>query len=111
MTEADPIQLERRRHERRPVERACKLIHPSSLRYLAARTRDLSSGGALLELPAERPLAVGDRVDVLVDWDSRGLVSRGSTVGATVVRVGDSGPERQSVGVEFDRELGATLAA
>jgi hypothetical protein len=111
MADAETMSIERRRHERRPVERACKLIHPATLRYLAARTRDLSCGGALLELPHDRPLVVGDRIDVLVDWDSRGLVSRGAMLAATVVRLDERDPEHQRVGVEFDRELGVILAA
>jgi hypothetical protein len=108
----ETVCVERRRHSRTAVERSCKLLHAPTLRYLSARTCDLSPGGALIELWHERELAVGDRVDVVVDWAARGLVNRGAMVGATVVRLGERDGARQRVGVRFDRpEPAVTLAA
>lgn len=109
--EPDSVCVERRRHERAAVERPCKLLHAPSLRYLSARTRDLSPGGALLELSRQREIAVGDRVDVLVDWAARGLVNRDAMLRATVVRLGERDGDYQRVGVAFDREFAVTLAA
>lgn len=109
--QTETILIERRRHERRVLERGCKVLHARSLRYMAAQTRDLSPGGALLDLASERPLSVGDRIELLVDWDGHGVGARSAMVGATIVRVGERPDRRQRVGVAFDRDLGVTLAA
>lgn len=103
--------VERRRHERREFERPCKVLHAPTLQYMAAETCDLSRGGALLELSHHRCLAVGDRIDVLVDWEERGLVSRSGMMPATVVRLGERDGLRQRVGVEFDGPLAMSKAA
>lgn len=102
---------ERRRHTRVECTRPCKLLHPASMRYMAARTLDLSSSGALLELSHHRPLHAGDRVDVLVDWDQRGVVARDTTLEATVVRLGPAENSRQQVGVAFCADQSVPLAA
>ena len=103
---------ERRQHARLECKKPCKLLHPASMRYMAARTLDLSSGGALVEISHHRPLQTGDRVDVLVDWDQRGVVARDTTLEATVVRlVGPTEGTRRRVGVSFHAGQAVPLAA
>lgn len=102
---------ERRKQARVECARPCKLLHPASMRYMAARTIDLSSGGALLEVSHLRPLRAGDRVDVLVDWDQRGVVARDTTLEATVVRLAPAESSRQRVGVSFREGQAVPLAA
>lgn len=108
---SEEVCVERRRYERRPFGRACKLLHEPTLQFMAAQTRDLSSGGALLELSHHRKLGIGDRVDVMIDWSSRGLVDSQAMIGATVVRIGGDEGLLQRVGVRFDRELTVAQAA
>lgn len=108
----DPAdRMERRRHERAELQKPCKVLHAPTLRYMAAETRDISRSGALLELSHHRTLSVGDRVDVLVDWATRGIVDRSAMVGATVVRDGGREGLRQRIGVVFDSELTTERAA
>lgn len=102
---------ERRRHERHECARPCKLLHPASMRYMAARTVDLSPGGALIEVRSYRPLRAGDRVDVLIDWDERGVVGRDLTVPAEVVRASAEEVSSQRVGVAFIVEQAGAAAA
>lgn len=106
-----PICTERRRAPRLECKRPCKVLHPASMRYMAARMVDLSTGGALLELSQHRPLQAGDRVDVLIDWDERGMIARDATVEAKVVRLSDAEGLRQRVGVSFLTEQAVPLAA
>ncbi|VAX42459.1 hypothetical protein MNBD_PLANCTO03-1242 [hydrothermal vent metagenome] len=103
--------IERRRHERIEIKRPCKVLHNPTLRYMAAKTQDLSPGGAMLELSHHRPLAVGDQIDLLVDWDETGIVNKQTMLAATVVRVGESEGLRQRIGIAFDREQSVTMAA
>ena len=103
--------IERRRHERREIKRPCKVLHAASFRYMAAYTQDVSPGGALLELSQHRPLTIGDRVEVLVDWHQHGIVSQQAMLPARVVRVGEREGLRQRVGVQFDGEQAIALAA
>jgi hypothetical protein len=107
----DNICIERRRHERRELKRPCKILHSPTFRYMAAHTCDVSPGGAMLELSQHRPLAIGDQVDVLVDWHGHGIVSQRAMLGARVVRLGERDGLRQRVGIRFDREQAITLAA
>jgi hypothetical protein len=110
-THATNVCTERRRFERVPCARPCKVLHPASMRYMAARTLDFSPGGALLELSQHRPLRSGDRVDVMIDWDQRGVVGRETTREAVVVRTGEPEGLRQRVGVAFLAEQAAHAAA
>lgn len=105
------ICVERRRHERRELARPCKVLHTPSFRYMAARTCDVSPGGALLELSQHRPLAVGDPVDVLVDWAQSGLVTQQAMLRATVVRLGKHEGLRQQIAVRFERDQALAVAA
>ncbi|MCG3123582.1 MAG: hypothetical protein GIKADHBN_02003 [Phycisphaerales bacterium] len=94
---------ERRRHARRSVSKPCKLFHCPSRRYLAARTCDLSSGGALVHLENGRPLSPGEEVLLVVDWTGRAVLPSDRMVHGTVVRVAGAIGRHQSVGVQFAR--------
>lgn len=107
----DNICTERRRHERRELKRPCKVLHAATFRYMAAYTCDVSPGGAMIELSQHRPLAIGDQIDVLVDWNEQGIVSQQAMLPARVVRLGEHEGLRQRVGVQFDREQALVAAA
>jgi len=110
-TTDNTVCIERRRHARLEIKRPCKVLHNPTLRYMAAQTQDLSPGGAMLELSHHRPLAVGDQIDLLVDWDETGIVNKQTMLAATVVRVGACEGLRQRVGITFAHEQAVTMAA
>ena len=51
---------DKRAHKRFAVERPGKVFRRSTYQYLAARSRDLSLGGALLEVESDRPITAGE---------------------------------------------------
>lgn len=77
----------RRKFERVPMDNPAKVFHRGSWRYIAARTRDISDGGLLLELPADKPVAIGDMVDVAIGRVGVGVLRSDEFVWAKVVRV------------------------
>lgn len=78
---------ERRAHPRRSVSVEAKVIAPGWARYAAARTGDLSEGGALLRLSTpESRLIPGQRVRVAIG--GTGVVRAADLREASVVRVG-----------------------
>lgn len=89
---------DRRAHVRIPFEAEAKIIAPGWSRYARAVWRDVSAGGASVELrdkPGRHPMP-GDRVRLAL---GAGVVRGESLIGATVVRLGQDGRE---VGVRFD---------
>jgi len=90
---------------------------------MTAQTRDVSQGGALLEIKHSRTLSVGDAVDVLIDWQRQGVLRRAATEPAQVVRVktisddthsessADNAVAVQLVGVAFDENISLSSAA
>lgn len=111
ITRPSTSETDRRRHERRPFERPCKVLHAPTLRYLAAETMDLSSGGLLIELAQQRMLHVGDRLDVMVDWARHGIVESAKMLPATVAWIDTPSDHGQRVGVAFEDELTVSQAA
>jgi len=115
--------FERRRYERVSMNRACKVLQAATHQYMAAQTRDVSQGGALLEIKHRRTLSVGDAVDVLIDWQGQGVLRTAATEPAQVVRVktisDDTHPESsadntatvQLVGVAFNQNISLSSAA
>src|SRR5436190_1600664 len=67
--------IEKRGAARVALERPAKVFHLGSQRYLGARTRDISGAGVLLCVEGARRLRVGDRVEVMVQWGRRALLS------------------------------------
>lgn len=92
---------ERRRNKRFRITRDGKIYRPEARQYLAAQTRDLSVGGALLEVDAERPFAPGDRVEVAVASTDSGVVRDDAMVSAIVVRADALGGRRQTIAVRY----------
>lgn len=92
---------ERRRNKRFRITRDGKIYRPEARQYLAAQTRDLSVGGALLEVDAERPFAPGDRVEIAVAPTDSGVVRDDAMVSAIVVRADALGGRRQTIAVRY----------
>lgn len=97
-----PAARERRQHARQVVTRPCTLFRRRTQRFVAARTVDISHGGALVEVESPRPLVEGETIDVGVAWTSSPLITQDSLVEAKVVRVVEQRPGRQTVAVRFD---------
>ncbi|MCH9057733.1 MAG: PilZ domain-containing protein [Planctomycetes bacterium] len=92
---------DRRFHERRTVCRRCKIVHRDSLHFANALTRNLSEGGALLEVDSHRPLCPGDEIEVGIEQDERGFIGAEELIFARVVRSGSFGESRQLIAVEY----------
>lgn len=102
---------ERRRHERVPIRRACKVFHRGTWRYLSGATCDASAGGVLVEMDTPRDLTPGDPVDVAVATEL-GVVLRGEEfVAGKVVRVQESEGGRLRVAVKLIRPLNVPVPA
>lgn len=102
---------ERRRNKRFRITRDGKIYRPEARQYLAAQTRDLSVGGALLEVDAERPFAPGDRVEIAVASTDSGVVRDDAMVSAIVVRAVALGGRRQTIAVRYTGPRQAARAA
>lgn len=102
---------DRRRHARLAVSRRCKVFHRPTRQYFPATTRDVSSGGALIEIGSPRPLAAGDELDVVIDWTGKTVLPSEALSRAHVVRVADESPgASQAVAISFDRRAADALA-
>jgi hypothetical protein len=86
-----------------PLDRPAKVFHRGTWRYIAGRTKDVSDGGVLLELPADRPLAVGDMVDVALGRPGVGVLKGDEFVWAKVVRVSATGRGTNLAAVSLTR--------
>lgn len=106
-----PPHEERRRNKRFRIARDGKVFLPGPRQYLAAQTRDLSVGGALLEVETDRPLATGDAVQVAVASTDSPLVRDDALVHAVVVRAESLGARRQAVAVRYTGARAAARAA
>jgi hypothetical protein len=94
---------ERRRDARLALQRPVKIQCAQTGRYLAGRTRDLSAGGALLEVDHPSLLVAGQRLRVGVGWTSQQMLLRQDDLAqATVVRSLALGAT-QTVAVCFDQ--------
>lgn len=98
---------ERRRHRRFGIERDGKVYAPDTRTYSPARTRDLSVGGAMLEVDADRPFTPGQRVDIAVASSTDGIVRNESMVQAVVIRADALRGKKQTIAVRY---LGAQRA-
>lgn len=78
---------DRRQNVRHLLDRPVKLRCKQTGRYLAGRTRDASSTGALIEIDHPSLLVTGQCVSVGIAWSSRQvLLTNTDLVDATVVR-------------------------
>ncbi len=94
-------EADRRIHHRAPADLACKLLRPAIGRYLAARTADVSAGGALLEVLTSRPVTAGEDIEIGVCWAPAGVLTSRDLAAATVVRAGPVLRGSQLVAVRF----------
>jgi hypothetical protein len=93
---------DRRLTRRLSVSKPCKVFRRGTQRYLAARTNDVSAGGASLEVESSRAVSAGERLDVGVAWSRSPILLEDALVEARVVRVGAFSEGRQFVAVAFD---------
>lgn len=106
---------ERRRAARIDVARACRVRRQAGLAFGTARTINMSTGGALLEVDSTRPIAPGERLAVAVAWDSGPLVGSSSFVPARVIRATEAASDqgtsrRQQVAIQFEAAEAALAA-
>lgn len=98
----DSSALDRRQYQRVAADVECKVLYPAAARYLAARTRDVSSGGVALTIVTHRPLKIGDAVRVAVDWSHQGLLDADGMIRGRVVRADPMLERIQRIAVVFD---------
>ncbi|MBX3364898.1 MAG: PilZ domain-containing protein [Phycisphaeraceae bacterium] len=75
---------ERRRSPRVPSDRACKLFHAPSLRFLPGRTRNQSADGFLIDIPPTNTLHPGDPLRFALD--DHPLLAHDALAPARIVR-------------------------
>lgn len=108
---------DRRKYTRHNADLGCKLLRPSLARYLAARTDDISCGGAMMTIETTRPLIEGEQIEIGVSWKPSGLIRTRNLVPATVVRATPLLDNRQRIAVAFEQpqaeaeSLAAAMAA
>ena len=95
---------DRRRHTRWAMVRACKLRRSSTIAFEAARTRDISPGGAKLITMGTKKYAIGDRVELAVTWSDEAVVHQDSMIVGRVVRV-TSAESGQTIALEFEQPM------
>ena len=113
-TEAVPD--ERRRGLRIRQSRPVKLFEPTSARYFAGQTCDVSSTGLRIELPPSMPVRTGNVINIHVGLSEAGepLANRRSMLPARVVWLArrlQNGQPKMTVGVEFVASISAHLDA
>lgn len=107
-----PIPIgDRRRHKRFNVQRAGKVFRRSTQQYVPAGCKDLSFGGALLEIESERSIGIGEIVDVGLAMSNKAVVPSASLLRGIVVRSEALGEQRQLVAVRYLHREGLAEAA
>jgi len=83
-----PSEPDRRAHARYPLDRWCKLGRPGSTRYAPGQIVDISRSGICVELrpSAQGSLSPGERIELIVDWESRGVLADPPRTRGLVVR-------------------------
>jgi PilZ domain len=102
---------ERRGHPRRALIRPCKVRVAKSGKFVAASTRDVSSGGALLVLDRRANLTPGDEIEFGIAWNSGVIIRADEMAHGRVVRVVAEGGQTESVAVALTAQQRAALAA
>lgn len=103
---APTVEGERRRHVRMPLSRSCKIHEPQSGRYIIATTHDISTGGALIEVPRVLSLRPGETIHVGVAMKRRDALLRGTDMlKAAVTRALHTVDDRTMIGLQFDEPL------
>lgn len=102
---------ERRGHPRRELTRPCKIRLGRSGKYVAGRTRDISSGGTMIMLDRRVNLSPGDDIEVGIAWTDSGLIRADDLVPGRIVRVART-DDTEAVGVALEtHQASAALAA
>ena len=92
---------DRRKHRRFNVARPGKVFRRATQQFAAAQSRDLSFGGALLEVESPRLFNVGEIVELGLTLRGSAVVDSKSLVQGIVVRVRQVDPLRQSIAVRY----------
>ncbi|MGQ0627125.1 MAG: PilZ domain-containing protein [Phycisphaerales bacterium] len=100
-----PLKIrDRRVADRTPVHRPCKLQRRAGSPFDQARTINLSTTGALIELRTSRTIPVaGEELAVAVAWTPSPLLKTGDLVPARVIRATPREPLTCEVAIEFLR--------
>jgi hypothetical protein len=101
---------DRREHARLILTRPCKIYHIASRRYLPGFTSDVSDGGSLIAVKSDRPLVIGDVVDVAIGWERGAVIAAGDMVRAKVVRISDLPSSGQAVALRYEPRAAASTA-
>ena len=98
-------EMERRDHQRPPIERPCKLYVPRCAKYVSGSTWNLSRGGALLQVDRRTPIEPGDHLYLGIAMKrSHAVLAAGEMASVKVVRVAQAGGEGVAVAVRFVHE-------
>jgi hypothetical protein len=113
---AEAVPAERRRGLRIRQSRPVKVFEPLAARYVAGMTRDVSSTGLRIELPASTAVRTGGTLTIHVGVSDQGqtLANRRSMIPARVVWVDrriQDGRGVVTAGVEFVASIAAHLDA
>jgi hypothetical protein len=113
---AEAVPAERRRGLRIRQSRPVKVFEPLSARYVAGMTRDVSSTGLRIELPASTAVRTGGNLTIHVGVSDQGqtLANRRSMIPARVIwldRRIEEGRGVVTAGVEFVSSIAAHLDA
>jgi len=95
---------DRRRFRRTSVDRTGKVYIRHALRYLPVRALDVSLGGLLLEIKTDRPLHIGEPIDVIIGDGSSAVVADDDVVEARIAHVHTCEDGSQRVGLCFAHE-------
>ncbi len=95
---------DRRRFRRSPVNRAGKVYVRRALRYLPVRALDVSLGGLLLEIKSERPLMIGEPIEVMISDGHSAIMDGDDVVEARIAHVSPGKDGTQRVGLAFAHE-------
>jgi c-di-GMP-binding flagellar brake protein YcgR len=96
------IDGDRRRHPRVPVQRPCKIFDPNTGRYHSGTTRDLSTGGLLVDVPQLLDIHPGNGIHVGVAMKRRqGLLLAKEMIEAKVVRTMATVDDHTLLGLAF----------
>ena len=102
---------DRRSHRRFNVQRPGKVFRRANQQYVPVSSRDLSFGGALLEVESERGFSVGEVLDVGIALTQQAVVPSAALVRGIVVRSFAVGEHRQLVAVRYLHRESMSAAA
>jgi hypothetical protein len=101
---------DRRSAPRFALDKPAKIFLRGTWRYLPARTRDVSSSGALLELPEDRDVHLGDMVDLAIAERASSILRNDEFIAGRIVRIAPGRePGSISAAVHLSRPPAQTL--